>query len=92
MEDDRSFKTPEKGYVSRLTVGTRVFVDHGTKPGVSGKKCNPYFAIITAVLDGEEGGYKVREENLCRAREKGVPEYAVSASTSWAPTDCRKGR
>jgi hypothetical protein len=39
----------------RLPVGTSVFVDEGTKGGVSGRRAVPIFAVIAAALAAATG-------------------------------------
>ena len=34
----------------RVPVGTRVFVDEGTAPGVRGRRAFPFFAVVSSHL------------------------------------------
>ena len=59
-----------------MRVGTRVFVNEGTAPGVSGHRAFPFFAVISNHLSGRCYGVKPVEG---RQQERAVPAYAVSS-------------
>ena len=63
----------------RLSVGKRVFVDEGTKGGVSGRRAAPFFAVISSHCPG--CCYEVKPFEA-RQHERAVPAHALSNSKS----------
>ena len=50
----------------RMRVGTRVFVDEGTAPGVRGRRAFPFFAIISRYLPGCRSSARSTRRHIAR--------------------------
>ena len=61
-----------------LAIGQRVFVDEGTMEGVSGRRAEGFFGVITWHHDNGDYGVK---PFVGKARERRVPRYAVQKQT-----------
>jgi hypothetical protein len=63
-----------------MRVGTRVFVNEGMAPGMSGRRANPFFEII---LSHRAGCRYVLKPIEGRQQVRAAPAYALFNSTSW---------
>jgi hypothetical protein len=73
----------------RMPVGKRVFVDEGTKGGVSGHRAVPFFAVISSHCSGCCYEVKVFE---ARQREQAVPAHVLSNSKSFLADTAQRCR
>jgi hypothetical protein len=71
-----------------MRVGTRVFVDEDTEPGVIGRHAIPFFAVI---FHHPGCSYGVKPAKG-RQRERAVPAYAFSKFTSWLDDTAQRSR
>jgi hypothetical protein len=73
----------------RLPMGTRVFVDEGTKGGASGRRAVPFFAVISSHHSGCRYGVKPFE---ARQHERAVPSHAFSKFNSFLADTAQRSR
>ena len=86
-EDDGDWDVALRGL--RLPVGTRVFVDEGTKGGVIGRRAVPFFAVVSSHRSGCRYGVT---PFTARQHERAVPAYALSKSSSFLADTAQRSR